>query len=81
MVFDRQIPYNDLPDLPPEADLETTAVLKHCIGATRALAELKGVGDTTPNQALLIRSIGLQEARSSSEIENIVTTTDDLGTG
>lgn len=42
------------------------------------MAELKGIGDVIPNQALLIRSLGLQEARLSSEIENIVTTTDDL---
>jgi Fic family protein len=78
MVFDRTLPFNDLPTLPPAVQLETNLVLKRCIGARSALAELKGVGDTIPNQALLIRSIGLQEARSSSEIENIVTTTDDL---
>jgi Fic family protein len=78
MPFDRTLPFNDLPPLPPAVDLETNLVLKKCIGARSALAELKGVGDTIPNQALLIRFIGLQEARSSSEIENIVTTTDDL---
>jgi Fic family protein len=78
MSFDREKPFNDLPQLPPTVELETNAVLKRCIAARSALAELKGVGDTIPNQALLIRSIGLQEARSSSEIENIVTTTDDL---
>jgi Fic family protein len=78
MPFDCTKPYNDLPELPPPIALETNAVLKRCISARAALAELKGVGDTIPNQALLIRSIGLQEARSSSEIENIVTTTDDL---
>ncbi len=78
MQFDRLVPFNDLPDLPPKLALETNSVLKRCIAARSALAELKGVGETIPNQALLIRSIGLQEARSSSEIENIVTTTDDL---
>jgi Fic family protein len=78
MPFDRSKPFNQLPDLPPAVELETNAVLKRCIAARSAIAELKGVGDTIPNQTLLIRSIGLQEARSSSEIENIVTTTDDL---
>jgi Fic family protein len=78
MPFDRKQPFNDLPDLPPSIELETNAVLKRCVAARSALAELKGVGEAIPNQSLLIRSIGLQEARSSSEIENIVTTTDDL---
>lgn len=78
MPFDRQIPYNSLPGVPPIVDLETKAILKKCIGAASALAELKGVGDQIPNQLLLIRAVGLQEARLSSEIENIVTTTDDL---
>ncbi|MDR3614462.1 MAG: Fic family protein [Candidatus Obscuribacterales bacterium] len=78
MAFDRQIPYNDLPDLPPAHDLETIPILKKCISAASALAELKGVGEQIPNQELLIRTLGLQEARVSSEIENIVTTTDDL---
>ncbi len=78
MNFNPNIPYNSLPNLPPGVELETTAALKKCIAARSALAELKGVGDTIPNQSLLIRSIGLAEAKSSSEIENIVTTTDDL---
>lgn len=78
MPFDRNKPFNDLPDLPPRYELETHTVLKKCIGARAALAELKGAGGLIPNQSLLIRSIGLQEARLSSEIENIVTTTDDL---
>jgi Fic family protein len=78
MQFDKAKPYNGLPELPPSIDLETKAVLKKCISARTALAELKGVGGVIPNQALLIRSIGLQEARLSSEIENIVTTSDDL---
>lgn len=78
MAFDPNKPYNNLPELPPKTELETNTVLKKCIAARSALAELKGVGDTIPNQTLLIRSIGLQEAQSSSEIENIVTTTDDI---
>lgn len=78
MKFDRTTPHNGLPDLPPSIDLESKAVLKKCISARTALAELKGVGGVIPNQSLLIRSIGLQEARLSSEIESIVTTSDDL---
>jgi Fic family protein len=78
MAFDSEKPFNDLPLLPPAFDAETKAVLKKTIAAGRALAELKGVGDTIPNQALLIDSLILQEAKASSEIENIVTTNDAL---
>jgi Fic family protein len=53
-------------------------VLKKCISANRALAELKGLGETIPNQSMLVNSLVLQEARSSSEVENIVTTNDAL---
>ena len=76
--FRRDAPYNALPPLPPKAKIETIRTLKKAIGATRALAELRGVGDQLPNQAVLLRSILLQEARLSSEIENIVTTNDRL---
>lgn len=78
MAFDRTHPFNDLPLLPPDAELETWMVLKKVISATRALAELKGVADLIPDQRILVNSIILQEARLSSEIENIVTTSDDL---
>ncbi len=79
MAFQRDQPYNDLPLLPPAGiELETKAVLKQAIAANRALAELKGAGDLIPNQTLLVRLIGLQEAKLSSEIENIVTTNDEL---
>lgn len=73
-------PYNHLPPLPPEADIETPAVLKAAISANRALAELKGKSESLPNPTVLINSIVLQEAKSSSEIENIVTTNDKLFT-
>ncbi len=76
MVFDCNSPYNELPPLPPVEDVETKTVLKKAIEANRALAELKGQGETIPNQAMLIDSLLLQEARASSEIENIVTTND-----
>ena len=78
MPFDPHRPYNDLPLLPPPMDLETKAVLKKAINANKALAELKGAGELIPDQTLLIQSIGLQEAKLSSEIENIVTTNDEL---
>jgi Fic family protein len=78
MSFDPNQPYNDLPLLPPPGDLETRQVLKKCVAANKALAELKGAGDLIPNQAILINAIPLQEAKLSSEIENIVTTQDAL---
>lgn len=74
MKYDRNKPYNQLPLLPPKKDLETKAILKKAIAAGRALAELKGIASTIPNQTVLINTISLQEAKSSSEIENIVTT-------
>ena len=78
MAFNAKVPYNDLPPLPPEVDIETKAILKETIAARSALAELKGLGATIPNQALLVDSLILQEAKASSEIENIVTTSDAL---
>lgn len=71
-------PFNDLPELPPGREIETKPVLKACIEARAALAELKVAGQLIPNQAVLINSIPILEAQASSEIENIVTTTDRL---
>ena len=71
MIFDRNRPFNDLPLLPPETDLESTAILKKAIAANRELAELKGAGDAIPNQAILLNSIVLQEARLSSAHRSI----------
>lgn len=71
-------PYADLPALPPLFDIETKAVLKQCIASRSALAELKQAAELIPNQAVLINTLPLLEARASSEIENIVTTTDKL---
>lgn len=77
--FDASLPYNDLPDLPPPAELvETTEILKRCIRARVALAELKQAAELIPNSAVLVNALPLLEARASSEIENIVTTTDKL---
>jgi Fic family protein len=78
MTFDAARPFNDLPSLPPASALESSTVLKACITARAALAELKALGDLIPDQAILINSIPLLEARASSEIENIVTTGDRL---
>ena len=71
-------PYNDLPPLPPAAEVETRPVLKQCIVARAALAELKQAAGLIPNQGVLINALPLLEAQASSEIENIVTTTDRL---
>ena len=77
--FNGSLPYNDLPDLPPPTDLvETTEILKRCIRARVALAELKQAAELIPNSAVLVNALPLLEARASSEIENIVTTTDKL---
>jgi Fic family protein len=77
--FNPSLPYNDLPNLPPSTDLvETTEILKRCIKARVALAELKQAAELIPNSAVLVNALPLLEARASSEIENIVTTTDKL---
>jgi Fic family protein len=77
--FDPKKPHNDLPELPPPADLiETNEILKKCINARVALAELKQAAELIPNAAVLVNALPLLEAQASSEIENIVTTTDKL---
>lgn len=69
--------YNILP-LPPAVNFDTVPVLKALARANRLLAELKGRAASIPNQTILIDTLALQEAKASSEIENIVTTQDDL---
>jgi len=77
--FDPKLPYNELPELPPPLELiETTDILKNCIKARVAVAELKQAAELIPNSAVLVNALPLLEARASSEIENIVTTTDKL---
>lgn len=71
-------PFNSIPELPPPVDIESKAVLKACIEARARLAELKQAAELIPNQGVLINTLPLLEAQSSSEIENIVTTTDSL---
>jgi len=64
--------------LPNDPEVESRKVLKRLPAAHAALAELKGIASTIPNQNILINTLGLQEAKDSSAIENIITTHDDL---
>jgi Fic family protein len=64
--------------LPPIVELETKSVLRKLASAHRYLAELKGISETIPNENILISTLTLQEAKHSSEIENIITTHDEL---
>jgi len=76
--FDKSKPFNNLPLLPPKADLETKEILTKTIKASRALAQLNGAIRNLPNPSLFLDTLHLQEAKASSEIENIITTNDDL---
>src|SRR5688572_18083206 len=70
--------WNGLPKLPPKVELESKVILKQCVTARAALAELKQAAELIPNPAMLINTLPILEARASSEIENIVTTADKL---
>lgn len=77
--FDRQKPYNELPLLPPNEDIENNPViLKRLVLASRALATVNGNLNRLPNPLMLINTLALQEAKTSTEIENIFTTEDEL---
>ena len=80
--FNPNIPWNDIPELPPATDLESRAILKACIAAMTELSKANALIKILPNKEILINilidTLPLQEARRSSEIENIVTTNDDL---
>ncbi len=78
MEYNPEKPYNDLPNLPPKAEIENKAILKKTISSSRALSELKGAITNLPNPTLFIDTINLQEAQASSAIENIITTQDEL---
>ena len=72
-----------MPSIPPleqldAARFDTPAILKKLASSSRRLAELKGIAASIPNQGILISTLGLQEAKDSSEIENIVTTHEEL---
>ena len=73
-----ELPYDGLPTLPPVVELESKVILRQCIRSRAALAELKRAAELLPNQGVLINTLPLLEAQASSEIENIVTTTDRL---
>ncbi len=77
--FDRQKPYNTLPLLPPSKDIENNPnILKRLVLASRALATVNGNLNRLPNPLMLINTLALQEAKTSTEIENIFTTEDEL---
>lgn len=79
MSWNPETPYNELPILPPDLErIETRSVLKACISARAAIAELKTAGELIPDQGLLINILPMLEAKDSSRIENIVTTSDQL---
>ena len=71
----------EIPHLPLDFSFESVTILKQLNQANRRLAELKGVAQTIPNENILISTLTLQEAKDSSEVENIVTTQDDLYQG
>lgn len=76
--FDQNIPWNDIPELPPTVEIESKEILKACISAMTELARANALVRTLPNKSVLVNTLPLQEARRSSEIENIVTTNDEL---
>ena len=78
MAYNKNTPFNDLPDLPPAYFVESPEVLKHLVKASRYLGELNGLCKSLPDPQLLINTIILQESKDSSAIENIVTTQDEL---
>ena len=77
-TFRPETAFNDLPELPPRLELESRPVLKACTAARASLAELSAVADIVPDPVILINTIPILEARASSEIENIVTSADQL---
>ena len=78
-AYDRNIPYNNLPPLPPTTELyQDEDVINKLMLASRRLAELKGLASTLPNQSIFVNTIALREAKASSAIENIFTTDDEL---
>lgn len=72
------MPIFDLKELPPAIELETKRVLKNVTAANKYLALLRGISDSIPNQSILINTLSLEEAKNSSEIENIITTHDEM---
>ena len=77
-AYDPKRPYNELPTLPPAAELETLSVMRALNLASRSLANLNGTALSVPNPQLLIDAFAITEAVASSEIENVNTTSDEL---
>lgn len=71
-------PYQTLPPLPPQAEIETLGVLRQLVGTSRALTRLEEACRRLPDPTMLTSTVPLLEAQASSEIENIVTTNDEL---
>jgi Fic family protein len=79
IIYDEHLVMSySIPRLPIDTDIESKKVLKKLARAHQALAELKGVAATIPNESILINTLALQEAKDSSAIENIITTQDEL---
>ncbi len=79
MKFDRKKPYDNLPLLPPSIDIDNNPkILRKLVNASRALATINGNLNRLPNPLMLVNTIALQEAKTSTEIENIFTTEDEL---
>lgn len=78
MAYNKNIAYNDLPNLPPPNFTESADILRHLAKASRYQGELNGLCASMPDPQLLINIIVLQESKDSSAIENIVTTQDEL---
>jgi Fic family protein len=78
MAYNKNTPFNSLPNLPPKNFVESPEILRHLAKASRHLGELNGLCASLPNPNLLINTIVLQESKDSSAIENIVTTQDEL---
>ena len=78
MAYNKNTPYNDLPDLPPADFSESPEILRQLAKASRHLGELNGLCASIPDPQLLINTIVLQESKDSSAIENIITTQDEL---
>ncbi|MBN4077561.1 Fic family protein [bacterium AH-315-C20] len=79
MAYDRNVPYNELPLLPPPQEkIDDIEILQKLVTASRAIAKLDGITNTLDDPQIMVNTIALQEAKESSKIENIVTTTDAL---
>lgn len=76
--FNPEESFNNLPFLPPKNFKESEKILRQLVLSHKVLAELKGYSELLPNKNIILNSITLQEAKDSSEIENIITTQDEL---